>query len=161
VLEERPTKPKTFVSGQKQAVSRDTRWRLAALAARQTDPERVFLTLAEVNREAANRNELISSGCFTTYVRRTGQGGGRVHDIAVPARSALALGLPQGASDAIAKLLDEQFGSGRGQLVGISTVRSDSSDEYHAIQLRDKADDPNTHYGAYLHDKKGDLIQAC
>ena len=160
VLQERPTKPKTFVSGQKQALSRDTRWRLAALAARQTDPERVFLALSDVNREAANRNELISSGCFTTYVRRTGQGGGRGHDIAVPA-SALALGLPQGASDAITKLLDEQFGPGRGQLVGISTVRSDSSDEYHAIQLRDKADDPNTHsnYGAFLDDKKGDLAE--
>jgi hypothetical protein len=103
VLEERPTKPKTFVSGQKQAVSRDTRWRLAALAARQTDPERMFLTLAEVNRGAAKQNDLISPGCFTTYVRRTGEGGGRAHDIVVPALPAFASGLPQGGLDAISQ----------------------------------------------------------
>jgi Flp pilus assembly protein TadD len=157
VFKVRPTKSKTFVSGQKQAVTRTERRRLAALAARDPDPERMYAALSEVNRDAATRTTLVSPACFTAHVRLTGEGGGRAHDIGD--RPFLPnVAFPAGAQETIMRLLNQQFGPGRAQLRGLSTNRADASDEYHQIQLREKPEDPNTHsnYGAFLVDVKGD-----
>jgi len=158
VFKLRPTKPNTFVSGQKQAVSRAARRRLAALAARDPDPQRMHSALAEVNRDVALLTELVSPACFTAHVRLTGEGGGYVHDIGNrPFLPTFAI--PEAARGAITRLLDEQFGPGQARLVGMSTVRADASDEYHETQMREKPKDPSVHsnYGAYLKDKKGDV----
>lgn len=154
----RPTKPKTFVSGQKQAVTRPERRRLAALAARDLDPQRMYSALADVNRGAATRTTLVSPACFTAHVRLTGEGGGLAHDIGDrPFFPTFAI--PADAQESITRLLDEQFGPGRAQLRGMSTGRFGASDEYHETQLREKPEDPNTHsnYGAFLVDVNGDL----
>ena len=158
VFKVRPTKPETFVSGQKQAVTRPARRRLAALAARDPDPQRMYSALAEVNRDVALRTNLVSPACFTAHVRLTGEGGGYAHDIGdrsfVP-----AFAIPEAAREAVRRLLDQQFGPGRARLVAVSTVRADSSDEYHETQLREKPEDPSVHsnYGVFLKEKKGDL----
>ena len=158
VFQLRPTKPKTFISGQSRAVSRADRRRLAVLAERDPDPQRMYSVLTEVNRRVAKQTALVSPACFTSHLRFTGEGGGSVHDLG-DRPFAPMFALPEVARTAITRLLDEQFGPGRAQLVGMSMVRSDSSDEYHEIQLREKPGDPNVHtnYGAYLKDKKGDL----
>lgn len=137
VFQLRPTKPKTFVSGQKRAVIRPERRRLAALAARDPDPERMYSALADVNRGAATRTTLVSPACFTAHVRLTGEGGGRAHDIGD--RPFLPnFAIPAGGQEAIMRLLDQQFGPGRAQFVGMSTTRADPSNEYHETQLREK-----------------------
>ncbi len=158
LYETRTTKPKTFVSGQKQAVTRQERRWLASLAARDPEPERMYSALAEVNRNVAMRTTLVSPACFTTCVRFTGDGGGKPHGIgARPFFPTFAI--PLGAEQVFRKILDDQFGPGRSQLRAISIGRADPSDEYHEIQLLEKPNDPSTHsnYGAYLKDKKGDL----
>jgi tetratricopeptide (TPR) repeat protein len=154
----RPTKPTTFVSGQRQAVTGPERRQLAQLAARDSKPEHMYSALADVNRAVAMRTTSVSPACFTAHVRLTGEGGGCAHDIGdrpfIP-----SFAFPAVAREAVTRLLDEQFGPGRARLVGISTSRADASEEYHETQLREKPKDPNTHsnYGAYLKDKKGDL----
>jgi Flp pilus assembly protein TadD len=159
---ERPTKPKTFVSSQKNhAVTRPERRRLAALAAGSGEPQSVYSALAEVNREVARRTNLVSPACFTTHVKLTGDGGGIPHDIGnrpyVP-----HLAIPPSMQEALTRLLDEQFGPGRARLKAVMTARADASDEYHETQLREKPNDPNAHsnYGAFLKDKKGDIAGA-
>jgi len=157
VFKVRPTKPRTFVAGQKRAVTRPERRRLAALAARDPDPQRMYSALSEVNRGAAARTTLVSPACFTAHVRLTGEGGGAAHDMGDrPFFPSFAI--PAGAEEAITRLLDQQLGPGRAQLRGVSTNRADTSDEYHEIQLQEKPEDPNTHsnYGAFLMDIKGD-----
>jgi tetratricopeptide (TPR) repeat protein len=155
-----PTKPKTFVSGSgRQWITRPERKRLAALARRDPDSQRMYAALAEINREVADRDrqKLVSPACFTTHVRFTGDGGGQAHGIGDrPFFPAFAT--PPGAEAAVRKLLDEQFGPGGGQLRSMSFVRSEPSDDYHETQLREKPNDANTHsnYGAFLQDKKGD-----
>ena len=153
-----PSKPKTFVSGQKQAVSRQERRWLASLAARDPEPERMYSALAEVNRNAAMRTSHVSAACFTTCVRFTGEGGGKPHGIGSrPLFPTFAI--PWSAEQTFRKILDDQFGPGRAQLRTISTGRFDPSDEFYEIQLREKPNDASTHsnYGVYLKDKKGDL----
>ena len=165
VFELRPRKPKTFVSGQKQSVTRPERKRLADLAARDPEPQRMYAALVDVNRGAAMRSNFVSPACFTAHVRLTGGGGGRPHDIGnrpfLP-RFAIPAFIPESGRETIMRLLDRQFGPGRAKLRGISTFRANASDDYHETQLREKPEDPGTHsnYGNFLKEKKGDLIGA-
>jgi len=152
------TKPEAFVAGQKQAVTRAERRRLAALAARDPEAQRMYAALAEVNRSGAEPSDLVSPACFTTYVRITGESGGLAHGVGDrPFLPTFAI--PKGFEKTINQLLNEQFGPGRARLVQMASGRFDSSDEYHEIQLREKPADPNTHsnYGVFLLEKKGDL----
>src|SRR5262249_15910471 len=57
---------------------------------------------------------------------------------------------------------DKQFGFGRARLVSTSFARSDASDEYHKVQLRERPNDPSVHsnFGAFLKEKKGDIVGA-
>jgi Tfp pilus assembly protein PilF len=161
VFQLRPTKPMTFISGQRWAVARSARRRLASLAARDPDPQRMYAALAEENRRVAAQTVLVSPACFTAHTRLTGEGGGYAHDIGnrpfVP-----SFALPGAVKESITRLLDEQFGPGRARLVAMSTARAEATDEYHETQLREKSADPSVHsnYGAYLKDKKGDIIGA-
>jgi tetratricopeptide (TPR) repeat protein len=158
VFRMRPTKPRTFASGQAWAVARSARKRLAALAAQDPTPQRMYAALAQVNRGVADRTKLVSHACFAAHVRLTGEGGGCAHEIGdrpfVP-----KFAFPEAGREAITRLLDEQFGPGRARLVSMSTARADPSDEYHETQLREKPEDPGAHsnYGVYLKEKKGDL----
>jgi Flp pilus assembly protein TadD len=158
VYQHRPTKPKTFVSGQTQTMRRTACRRLAALAAKDPAPEQMYSALAAANRTAARQSKLVSRACYTTHVHRTGQSGGRVHDIGNrPFFPTFAI--PKIAKEVITQLLEKQFGPERYQLVAMSGARSDPSDDYHDTQLRDKPNDPNTHsnYGAFLQENKKDM----
>jgi len=162
VFELRPTKPKTFVSGQKQAVTRPERIRLAALAAQDPEPQRMYSALAEVNRDVALRTDLVSPACYTAHVRLTGVGGGYVHDIGNrPFLPKFAI--PEGFGETITQLLDNDFAPGRVRLVQFTTARFDASDQYHETQLREKPEDPNVHsnYGVFLREKKRDIEGAA
>jgi Flp pilus assembly protein TadD len=155
VLSHEPSKPKTYVSGQRQAVPAQDRWKLAGLAVR-NDSDVMSSALGNVNRQASMRNELVSSGCFTTYIRRTGEGGGRPYEADVmPPLAAI----PPGAHNTVRKLLDKKFGPGNARLRGISVARFASSDADHATLLQDRPNDPNVHSncGAYLHNVKKDI----
>ena len=157
----RGIKRTTFISGQNRAVTRPQRRWLSALAAQEPEPQRMHSALAAVNRDVAMRNGLVSPACFTTYLRLTGEGGGEAHDVGNrPFFPAFAI--PNGFEPVIKKLLDERFGPGRAQLTGMSTVRVAASDEYHELQLREKPQNPDVHsnYGAYLKDRKGDVVGA-
>jgi tetratricopeptide (TPR) repeat protein len=158
VFRNRPTKPKTFVSGQPWAVSRQSRRRLEALAARDPAPERMYLALTELNRSVATRTDRVSPACFATHLRLTGEGGGSLQDDS-HRPFAPPFAFPLAGRDVIMRHLEQQYGPGRARLKAIATSRLDSSDEYHHLQLREKPDDPNVHsnYGAYLKDKKADL----
>jgi Flp pilus assembly protein TadD len=163
VHQERPSKPMTYVSGQPQTVDRPTRRRLATLATQTKDAGVVFSELAKANRAAARKSKFVSKSCYTTYINRTGEGGGSPHEIAIPAGSpgtdlGTELGLQNAAmEDAIKQLLREI--SGGASLRGTSFARSEATDDFHRIQLLDKPNDPNVHcnYGAYLEGKKGDM----
>jgi tetratricopeptide (TPR) repeat protein len=65
---------------------------------------------------------------------------------------------PPQTREIVRRLLDEQFGPGLAQLRQMASARSEPTEDYHQIQLREKPGDPNTHsnYGAFLKDKKGD-----
>ena len=158
VFEVRVNKPKVFVAGQTQAVTRHERRRLRALAARNPAPERMHSVLAEVNRGAATRTNQVSSACFTTHLHLTGEGDARAHDVG-NAPLAHPMAMPVEMREAIMQVADDRFGPGRWRVKSTSFVRADASDEYHKTQLREKPDDPSVHsnYGAFLKDKKGDL----
>jgi Flp pilus assembly protein TadD len=158
----RVNRARTFVSGQRQAVTRHERKRLSNLAVREPEPQEMYNALFELNREVATRRTtLVSPACFTTHLRLTGDGGGQAHGIGDrPLFPKLAM--PPDAEEIIAKLVDEQFGPGCAQIRNISFGRADESDDYHEVQLHEKPNDANTHcnYGAFLHDKKKDVSGA-
>jgi len=153
----RPVIATTFVSGDVTAVHRGERRRLSKLAARDPDPQRMYEAMASLNRSASERSQVISPACFTTHVRLTGEGGGTVHGLGNrPFMPEFAF--PPQARETIRRLLDQQFGPGRAQLRQMASMRSEPTEEYHHLQLREKPVDPNTHsnYGAFLKDKRGD-----
>jgi len=168
----RPRQPRTFVSGSGRAwITRPERKRLAALAALDPEPQRMYSALAEVNREVASRDprKSVSLECFTGHVRFTGEGGGEAQNVGdhrflpttpdffVPTFSTTP-DFPAG----LMQILDEQFGPGRHRVRAVSFVRADESDEYHEVQLREKPNDASTHsnYGAFLKELKKDLVGA-
>ncbi|HKY54770.1 MAG TPA: hypothetical protein VJM08_10715, partial [Anaerolineales bacterium] len=161
VFKLRPIKSKTFVSGQQKVVTRFDRKRLAALAARDIDPQLMHSALANINRAVAMRTTLVSPACFTTHLHLTGEGAGYPHDLGerpfMPTFS-----ISTWAREAVTQLLDQQFGPGRARLKGLTTVRAEASEEYHLLQLREKPTDPGTHsnYGVFLKEKKKDLVGA-
>ena len=149
------TQSKTFVHGQPQELARPQRRILAALATKTSETGRVFTALARVNQHVASHNRAVSPSCFTTYIRRTGEGNGCPHEISIPAN------FEQGRPIVRAS---------RGLRVPIQydnrqTVRQFSfafswpTDDYHAIQLEDKPESPDVHsnYGAYLLNHKSDV----
>jgi tetratricopeptide (TPR) repeat protein len=158
LYQERPSKPVTFVSGQKTALSRAARRRLAAFAARNPQPANMYSALAQANREAARHSRHISPACFTAHVTNTGEGGGRPHGTgdrqlpsAFPTASAIR--------DRLADFLDSHFGAGRHRVVQFTAARSEPTDDYHQTQLREKPNDPDSHsnFGAFLMDHKKDI----
>jgi Tfp pilus assembly protein PilF len=158
VYRSRPGRPTTYVSGIVHAVNRAQRRLLAKLASRDLTPSAMYEALANVNRAAARRTDYVSEACFTTHIRLTGDGGGLAHGAEGHVLKPL-LGTPPEIQGVIRKLLDEQFGAGRGSIRSISFGRSEASDEYHHTQLREKPKDASVHsnYGAYLKDTKGDV----
>jgi hypothetical protein len=110
----RPALPETFISGQTQALKLEERARLHAIAAQEPEPppDSVCLALAEANRRAAAASNGVSPACFTPYLRRTGESGGRVHGIGgrpfFP-----SFPFPDVAREAVTRLLDQQFGAGK------------------------------------------------
>jgi Flp pilus assembly protein TadD len=157
----RPVIPSTFVSGDVTAVNRSERTRLKRLAARDPEPQRMYEAMASLNRAASERSRLISPACFTTYVRLTGEGGGMVHGVGdrpfIP-----QFAIPPEFRAAFTRLLDEQFGPGGAQIRSISSGRTEATEEFHQLQIRERPFDANSHsnYGAFLNDKKEDSVGA-
>ena len=160
----RPQQPRTFVAGSGRAwTTRPERKRLAALAARDPEPQRMYFALAELNREVARRDprKSVSSACFTGHLRFTGEGGGEEQNVSggwfVPSSS-----ITPELAPGIMQIVDEQFGSGRHRVRAVSFVRADDSDEYYETQLREKPNDAETHsnYGHFLQTQKKDLVGA-
>lgn len=153
----RPAFASTFVSGNVRALSRHERRQLSKLVAKDPSPQRVYDAMASLNLVASGRSQVISPACFTTHVRLTGEGGGAVHGLGdrpfIP-----EFAFPAEGREAIEQLLDQQFGRGRAQLRQLALGRSESTEEYHQLQLREKPNDPNTHsnYGAFLKDQMDD-----
>lgn len=69
---------------------------------------------------------------------------------------------PTGFQEVIRELLEKEHGQSGSKLVAFSTFRSEASDEFHQTQLREKPGDPDVHnnYGAFLQNKKDDLVGA-
>jgi len=149
-----PSRSQTFVSGQPNEVRRPRRRFLASLA--ETQPDRVPVALASVNREVASQNDLVSPSCFTSCISRTGEAAGRPHDMTVPARLH-QVALPGVRRRDAGGLLSQKLKGGAVRQFAMACVWA--SDEFHAIQLADKGGSADTHsnFGAYLQDKKGDL----
>ena len=106
---------------------------------------------------------MVSPACFTNHLRFTGEGGAKSHSVPTGRSVPSFFGLPKEISTQIQSLIDQKYGPGKYRLDSIPDVvgfnRMYSSDEYHAIQLKEKSHDPNVHsnYGAFLKDKKGDI----
>jgi Tfp pilus assembly protein PilF len=152
----RPTKPITFVSGQKQAVHRNERRVLASLAQKDPEAVKVYEALFRLNKEVAGRTPLVSPACFTGHVRLTGEGGGRPNGMDNRPFNPKFI-VPPEMQASVDDLLKKQFPGGA-RLTGTSFKRAEATEEYHRTQLREKPDDPNTYnnYGVYLKDKKKD-----
>lgn len=162
IYRERPRHVRVFASGQRWAVPRAERRKLAALAARDPDPSVMLAALAGENRLVAERTDTVSSACFTTFLRVTGEGGAQPHGLeGRPFFPSFAM--PSAMEPLIRRLVQEQFGpQAQPALTGFSTGRFDATDEFHEIQLREKPRDPSVHsnYGAYLKDEHGDPAAA-
>src|SRR5205823_6607759 len=101
---------------------------------------------------------LVSSACFTTHLRGTGEGGGMPHGMGDrPFFPKFAL--PKAGEKLVRELLDKEFGPGAAKLVGFAAGRAISSVEHHRAQLRDKPNDGAVHsnYGAFLQEVEKDL----
>lgn len=149
----RPGKPVTYVSGQKAALSRSARRRLASLARHDPQVISMYSAMARANEEAALQSRLISPACFTAHLRNTGEGGGRPYGTeAMQVRSPLA------SMAAASHLADKHFGLGRHRLVQFAMARSEPTIEFHHTQLLEKPNDPNSHsnFGAFLVEHKND-----
>jgi tetratricopeptide (TPR) repeat protein len=159
LLKKEQTSPRTFVSGQRQAIPQETKARLAALASLQKDPQVVMSALAQANQIAAKAYPAkISNGCFATCLRRTGEGWGRAYDIAPVI--AHPIRLPQSLQEAVRAALTNRYVPGTERLIQMAHVRLDlTSEDFHLTQLRDKPNDPDVHsnYGNFLRDHKKDL----
>lgn len=158
VFKVRPTQPKTFVSGQSEAVGRAERRKLAALAASDPDSQVMYEELIKVNRGVARRRSaLVSRACFTTHVRLTGESGAYAYN---PENRPHVPGfmVPPEFQETITQLLDKEYGPGRYRFVASSGIRSTASEEYHATQLREKPNDANAHcnYGVFLRNQQKD-----
>src|SRR5260221_3969725 len=158
----RPTRPRILLAGRPYSVSRAERRYLLQLLQEDVPVEQMFQALWRVNQQAASRDSTISPACFTTYVRQTGEGGGR------------ALGLDE-RKDYMPTFARRFFGQDlghvlqrgvddRGQpkplrLVQFAVARTEPTDEFHREQLKAKPNSAEVHsnYGAYLYDNKKDV----
>ncbi|MBI4260685.1 MAG: tetratricopeptide repeat protein [Actinobacteria bacterium] len=154
----RVARPTVFLAGQRSAITRAERRRLAAFVSRDPAPGSVHSLLVELNEAAATRSEFVSAACFTGHATHTGEWDGRPHG--VEGRPFFpSFVVPKGMEEAIKRLLDDQFGPGRAQLVGLTGARAEASNDYHRLQVREKQSDPSVHsnYGAFLADQRRDL----
>lgn len=156
-----PTKPKTYCSGI--SLTRQERKYLAGLAKGDPNPPIMYSALAKINRDVSNRSSFVSPACFTTHLRNTGEGGAKSHGTDKGTSLPSFFSIPKDARTQIQQLIDQKFGPGKYNFDSIPDVagfvRMNPSDEYFAIQLQEKPQDPSVHsnYGAFLKDKKGDL----
>lgn len=152
----RPTRAQTFVSGQPQEILRPTRRLLAALASETSDTGKVFASLARINREVAAHNEYVSASCFTTFLWRVGEGGGKPHEIDVPAR--LERIAPMRGLDFLLRSPPKGYDLSGRTLKQFVFSHGWATEEYHAIMLEDKPGSPEAHvnYGVFLQEKKKD-----
>jgi len=158
----RPTRPKLLLAGRPTSVTRAERAYLVHLLQEDVSADQMFQALWRVNRQAASRDSTISPSCFTTYLRKTGEGGGR------------ALGLDE-AKDYMPTFARRMFGQDLGlvlrrgvdeqgqpkplRLVQFAMARTEATDEWHREQLKAKPNSAEAHsnYGAFLYDVKKDV----
>jgi len=158
----RPSRPRILLAGRPNSVARPERRYLLHLLQEDVPADQMFQALWRVNQQAASWDSTISPACFASYLRKTGEGGGR------------ALGLDE-ANDYIPKFARQFFGQDlrlvlrrgvdeQGQpkplrLVQFAVARSEPTDEFHREQLKAKPDSAQVHsnYGAYLYDINKDV----
>jgi len=149
------TKPRTFVSGQRQAVTWDERRLLAALARRRHSVTAMYSALADVNRAAASRthSQTVSEECITTHLNVTGEGGGFVHGIVAAAMP------PNGPlPDVCLQELRRRVGSNIGVRQFV-IARIENTADYHLRQLRATPDEASVHnnYAVFLNQTENDM----
>ena len=154
-----PKSPKTFVSGAVDAVSLESRVRLANLAASSKDPGLVISMLAAVNKEAAKKYNTVSESCFTNFIERTGGGSSIAHGILIPV-DAPNVGNPF-MERAIQEIVRKQFPDGA-YLKGSAVQRFGASEDFHQSQITDHPLDASNHsnYGVFLFESKKDRSRA-
>lgn len=154
-----PSRPTTFVSGHREALAKEDRRTLAKFAARGPSRDAMYAALSQANRRAARRSRYVSSACFTSHLRSTGDGGGASHGTGnARLKPSVAMPMP----DVVKDLLDKQFGVGQWTPKSFSVARSEATDDWHRTQLKEKAHDPDcySNFGAYLADLKKDQLGA-
>lgn len=157
-----PDESRSYVSGSGRInVTRQQRRLLARMVAKDPRPPTVvYEALAELNSLVADHNCTVSPGCYTSHIRRTGEGGGASHGVG-GRLGLMPSNVPLGVRQAIDRLLAEQFPQGA-RVTGFSSMRFEASEEFHQAQLEEKPGDPSTHnnYGVFLKDVRHDSAGA-
>jgi tetratricopeptide (TPR) repeat protein len=153
---ERNARARSYIAGQPQAVSQETRARLCGLAKVARDYGVVLDALIAANEEAAATNNAISKACCVTHLSRSGEAHSRCSGI----EPSLSMTFLPGLSSAeFQKLLKLPLGA---RVIQTAAARASSDDDYHRTRLADHPHDPATHsnYGVYLIEKKRDAVGA-
>lgn len=128
VYQTRPSKTKTFVTGQKRAVDREMRSRLKALSRLNSDAQVMCSALAKVNYKVAESCHSVSKACFVSHLSPSGEGG--IHTFDEENKPYMPpLGIQESVEKSIRKLVDSRFGPGRSRLISAAVTRSASSEK--------------------------------
>ena len=153
----RPTKPRAYVTGQAQAVSRADRRRLERLANQHPEPAQMYEALVSLNRRVAQAlPQWVSTSCFTTHLTHTGNGGGQPHEAEGKALENL-VALPPGVESDVRDFIRSRFP--QGATLGALTIAHSPADErQHRALLRERPRDPNVYnnFGAFLKERRND-----
>jgi Tfp pilus assembly protein PilF len=165
VTRRRPTHPLVILAGQGAAsVTEQDRLRLIGLVRSNAPPQTVHNALAELNERIAALDSSVSPGCFTSHLTIDGKSEGTPHGIDPQQEY-----LPEFALEDLKKLgltlkpaIDEAGRPKPIQLVGMTGVRSPSSEQEFQARLKENPKDPEllNNYGAFLKDTKRDARRA-
>jgi hypothetical protein len=145
ITRRRPTHPLVILAGQGAAsVTEQDRSRLIGLVRSNAPPLTVHNALAELNERIAALDSSVSPGCFTSHLTIDGKSEGIPHGI--DSRQEY---LPEFALEAFKKLgltlkpaIDETGRPKPIQLVGMTGVRSPSSEQEFQARLKENPNDP-------------------
>jgi Flp pilus assembly protein TadD len=153
----RPSRERVIVTGRPEAVERLEKLKLVGKLRAKAPPEAVMNELAIVNASAHTRDpDFISRACATSFVRSTGEGGGKQHG-GSQQLSILGPNMGLGIAEMMKKLSLPGHPTGN-----FTTMRSASSEAELRARIREKPDDASNHnnYGAYLRDVTKDDARA-
>lgn len=165
VTRSRPSRPRITLAGQGAAsVTAKDNSRLIGLLRSNAPTKAIHDALAELNERVAALDASVSPGCFTSHLTVDGKSEGMPHGIGPQQEYS-----PEFALEALKKLglklnpaKDEAGRPKPIQLVGMTGVRSASSEDEFRARLKENPKDPEllNNYGAYLKDIKRDAVRA-